>query len=89
MHDDGSELLRDNPGAPTPTRIAREEPHPQLPPWMAYLGSEVSGGHEKLEHLIVMLNSTLDTLEASMTKQAELTKEKMQALGRAMESEAR
>lgn len=54
---------------------------------MSFLGAKLSLGHNKSqENLIVMQNSRLDSLEASMTKQATLPKEKMDALEKSMET---
>lgn len=55
----------------------------------AYLEATATGGHDKLENLIALQNPRLDTLEASMTKQAEMTKERMQGLEQAISNESR
>lgn len=78
MDGEDEELIRGEPQAPPPDHA----------PWMRYLEAKLGVGHNKLDKFVVLQNSRLGSLEASMTKQAALNKEKMDALEKSMEIES-
>lgn len=89
MEDSKPELLPADAGGPTPTEPVAADPQPQMPPWMAHLGAKITGGPDKLDNVIVLQNSRLDTLDATMMKQATMTKQKMDNLSQSINNEAK